>query len=269
MDRQQVRLDSPTPDRGSNATGPPDPESVPRLPTLDSGLTLLEAEGRAVGPLDSLVLDHLLRGAGDAVWVDSGGHATTRNLARLAPSLSLLDRVRVARGFTVYQHRTLVRRACESFPPGASLVVVPWVDALYRDGDCSSREASAMLELVVDRLATLADERDVSVLVTRREADGLTDPIEARAAATVTCRETRFGPRFVGDGFETLVYEDSGGLRPPGSRTESGDSEGRSPSGSRTESDDGCTVQTTLAFWARVLERRETMHASSPATGVV
>lgn len=239
MDRQQVRLDSPTPDRDSNATDPPDPATVPRLPTLDPGLTLLESEGRAVGPLDSLVLDHLLRGAGDAVWVDSGGHATTRNLARLAPSLSLLERVRVARGFTAYQHQTLVRRACESFPPAASLVVVPWVDALYRDGDCTDREASAMLGRVAERLATLAEERDVAVLVTRREADGLTDPIEARAAATVTCRETRFGPRFVGDGFETLVY-DAGGA-----------------------------VQTTLAFWARVLERRQAVHASAPAAGVV
>jgi hypothetical protein len=239
MDRQQVRLDSPARNRHSNATGPPDPECVPRLPTLDPGLTLLESSGRAVGPLDSLVLDYLLRGAGDAVWVDSGGHATTRNLARLAPSLALLERVRVARAFTAYQHRTLVRRACESFPPTASLVVVPWVDALYRDGDCSDREASAMLDGAAERLAALADEREVAVLVTRCTVDGLTVPFDTLADGTLACRETRFGPRFVGDGFETLVY------------------------------DHGGAVQTTLAFWARVLERREAMHASTPAAGVV
>jgi hypothetical protein len=254
MNRQQVRLDSSTPDRHSNVTGPPDPERVPRLPTLDAGLTLLESEGRAVGPLDSLVLDHLLRGAGDAVWVDTGGHATTRNLARLAPSLALLDRVRVARAFTAYQHGTLVRRACESFPPTASLVVVPWVDALYRDGDCSDREASAMIDGAAERLAALAAERDVAVLVTRRAADDLTAPVADRADAPITCRETRFGPRFAGDGFETLVY---------------GDGEGRRPSDSWTRSGDGRWVQTTLAFWARVLERREAMHASTPAAGAV
>jgi hypothetical protein len=253
MDRRQTRLDAPTP-RDSNATDPPAPEAVPRLPTLESGLTLLDAESRAVGPLDSLVLDHLLRGAGEAVWVDSGGHATTRNLARLAPSLALLERVRVARAFTAYQHQTLVRRACESFPPTASLVVVPWVDVHYRDGDCTDREAGRMVERVAERLAALADEREVAVLVTRRAADGLTAPVADRADATVTCRETRFGPRFVGDGFETLVYDDS---------------EGRSPSGSRTQSDDGGTVQTTLAFWARVLERRQAVHGRTPAAGVV
>ena len=249
MDRQQVRLDAPT-----RTTDPPDPEAVPRLPPLDTGLRLLEAEGRAVGPLDSLVIDHLLRCAGDAVWVDAGGHATTRNLARLAPSLSLLERVRVARAFTAYQHQTLVRRVTESFPPTASLVVVPWVDALYRDGDCSGREAERLVERVTERLAALAAEREVAVLVTRREADDLTAPVADRADATLTCRETRFGPRFVGDGFETLVYEDSEGRRLPDGRTRSGD---------------GGWVQTTLAFWARVLERREAMHASTPAAGVV
>jgi hypothetical protein len=254
MDRQQVRLDSPTRSRHSNTADPPDPEAVPRLPTLESGLTLLEAEGRAVGPLDSLVLDHLLRGAGDAVWVDAGGHATTRDLARLAPSLSLLERLRVARAFTAYQQQTLVRRATESLPPTASLVVVPWVDALYRDGDCSGREAERMVELAAERLAALAAEREVAVLVTRRAVDGLTAPVADRADATLTCRETRFGPRFVGDGFETLVYEDS---------------EGRRRSGGGTRSGDGGWVQTTLAFWARVLERREAMHASTPAAGVV
>jgi hypothetical protein len=235
MDRTQVRLDR---------SAPPDPEAVPRLPTLSPGLTLLDTETRAVGPLDSLVLDHLLGRAGEVVWVDAGGHATTRNLARLAPSMALLERVRVARGFTAYQHHTLVVRACDSFPPMASLVVVPWVDALYRDGDCADPEAERLLASSVDRLATLADEREVPVLVTRRAADDPTGTLADRAT-TLRCRETRFGPRFVGDGFETLVY-----------------GEGRSPSGAET-------VQTTLAFWARVLERRSAIHADTPATGAV
>jgi hypothetical protein len=227
MDRAKLRLEP--------HTGLTEP-TTPELPTLTPGVTRLVCEGRAVGPLDSLVLDHLLGTSGQAVWVDTGGHATTQSLARLAPTLSLLERLRVARAFTPYQHHTLLRRATDACPHDAGLVVVPWVDAAYREGGCSDREAGRLLEAGLDRLATLAAERELAVLVTTQTIDGLSASIAERADTTLSCRTTRFGPRFVGDGFETLVYESGG------------------------------AVQTTLAFWARVLERRQLVHAAGGGT---
>lgn len=206
-------------------------DGIPTLPTLDSGLVLLETTDneQAIGPLGSLVLDHLFCSDDRAVWVDSGGHATTQRLARMAPSLGLLERIRVARAFTAYQHYSLVEELDQQLVSPAArtaLVVVPWLDALYRDGDLPTVLAGRMIEHVTERLARLARRANLPVLVTRRQADELTAAIADRATHTIEYQQTAFGPRFVGEAFETLVYEGNG------------------------------YVQTTLAFWRRVLERR-------------
>lgn len=213
---------------------------VPSLPGLDPGVTLLETETHAVGPIDSLVLDHLLGQDGMAVWVDSHGHATTQQLARLAPSRRLLERVRVARGFTPFQHYELVDGLDEEVGPETALVVAPWVDAPYRDDTLGHGDATAMMRGVADRLATLAERASVSVLVTLKETDSLTDPFDALSTRDLVYEATELGPRFVGDSFETLVYPVGNG-----------------------------GVQTTLAFWKRVLQRRHALAESeTPRPGV-
>lgn len=213
----------------------PDPPATPTLPTLEPGVTLLETETHAIGPLDSLVLDHLLGHGGSAIWVDSGGHAATQQLARIAPSRRLLDRVQVARGFTPFQHYDLVDGLEAQVEPETTLVVVPWVDARYRDGALSRGEPKTMLQSVADRLAALADEAAVPVLVTRKQPDELTQPFDSLSTRSLTYEATAMGPRFVGEEFETLVYSTGNG-----------------------------GVQTTLAFWERVLRQR---HELTDRTG--
>lgn len=203
---------------------------TPSLPRLNPGLTLLETETHAVGPIDSLVLDHLLEQDGTAVWVDSHGHATTQQLARLAPSRRLLERVRVARGFTPFQHYELVDGLDEEVGSETALVVLPWIDAPYRDDTLGRGDAAAMLGEVADRLAALTERASVPVLVTLKETDRLIEPFDVLPTHDLLYEATDMGPRFVGDSFETLVYPvDNGG------------------------------VQTTLAFWERVLQRRHAL----------
>jgi SOS-response transcriptional repressor LexA len=102
---------------------------------------------------------------GPAFWVDANGHATTTSMAQLSPSRRLLERIRVARGFTAYQHfgaicnlplavnrhirasaavdsvtsgreRRRVRpdHDPERSPHTPALIVTPGLDALYRAG---------------------------------------------------------------------------------------------------------------------------------------
>jgi hypothetical protein len=194
----------------------PDPE----LPALDDGVTLLRTEERA-GPLCALVVDHLLRSDGAVYWVDAGGHARTDHLARVAPSERLLDRLRLARGFTAHQHHALVDRLAET---GADLFVLPAVDRPYHE-ETGYGDRIGLLESVANRLGPLS--RAVPVLLTLTAHDDLTAPVANVVDRTVHHESTAFGPRFAGPGFETLVYPHGDG-----------------------------TVQTTLAFWARVLERR-------------
>ncbi len=65
------------------------------------------------------------------------------------------------------------------------------------------------------------------VLVTRGVADEFSAPLEAAADRTIGVEHTQFGPRFVGDDVETLVYPEGHGM-----------------------------VQTTRDYWARVLKKR-------------
>jgi hypothetical protein len=211
-------------------------EPTVELPSLEPGVNLLE--NSSTGPLQSLVLDHLLLNEGRALWVDSRGQAGTTALARLAPSRRLLERVQVARGFTPYQHYSLVetlQTRLEAPETDASLVVVPLLDHHYRSDDLRGLDGGTLVEAVAERLATIATTHDVPVLVTRKEKDAISRPIDRVADTTIACEETRFGPRFVGDEFETLVYRDGQGY------------------------------QTTLAFWAEVLAERA---ATAAATGV-
>lgn len=205
--------------------GAPEPE----LPELKPGVRLLSVEGddRATGPLHSVVLDYLLMNDGNAVWVDVGGHAVSQSLASLAPSGRTLDRIQVARGFTAYQHYELVRQLPEQVDENTSLVVCPDFDRFYRETETYADEGEDLFLRAIATVASVADEYDVPVLVTRSARDSFSEPLAAAADETIRCEQTKFGPRFVGAEFETLVYPMEDGM-----------------------------VQTTLAFWRRVLDAR-------------
>ncbi|WP_158057967.1 P-loop NTPase family protein [Halorussus halophilus] len=202
----------------------------PELPELQSGVHLLDMEGddRVTGPLHSLVLDHLLLNDGSAVWVDAGGHAVTQSLASLAPSMRTLDRIHVARGFTPHQHYRLVERLPEQIDEETSLVVCPELDRLYRETETYADEGDELMLRALATVAGLARRHDIPVLVTRSTADSFSDPLAAASDETITVEQTKFGPRFSSEEFETLVYPMGNGV-----------------------------VQTTIAFWQRVLEARQ------------
>jgi len=236
------------------------------LPSLDDGITLLDVDGdRGVPILQSLVLDHLLMHDGSAFWVDANGHATTTTLAQIAPSQRLLDRIQVARGFTAYQHygticdlpmavnqsiqestadtgirgRQSTGRDEDSSSHSPSLIIAPAVDIQYRGDDTlKGADAATLLARTLARLATYADGYDVPVLVTRSTIDEFTAPVERIANHHLECEQTRLGPRFVGDEFETLVYPVDG----------------------------GAYYQTTFAYWRQLLAARATQVGLEPAT---
>ncbi len=215
-------------------------EQVPELPSLDPGMTLLDSEDR-VGPLQSLVVDHVLGSGGRVYWVDVGGHATTKPMARLAGP-RVLDRVEVARAFTPHQHYSIVESLAEDVRRGEvepSLVVAPAVDALYEDDAVGGRRAERMLRKTVARLYGAASTEGAPLLVST-ESGSLARHVRSAADDVVRCRSTPMGARFVSSDFDTLVYHGRRGM------------------------------QTTFAFWRRVLEARSPVEiepAAEPAGG--
>ncbi len=199
------------------------------FPRLEAGVTGLATDDDLRGPLHALVCDHLLETGGHALWVDAGGHASTAPLARIAPGERFLDRVRVARGFTACQHAALLDALADAMKETTALVVCPAVDLLYREGEVVGHPPRAFLKRAADRLTEAAE--DCPVLVSWSEGDRLSAPVRTTLDRELCYEATRFGPRFSEECFETLVYR-TGGY------------------------DAGGGVQTTLAFWARLIERR-------------
>lgn len=222
-------------------SGTPQPE----LPELDAGVRVLHVpdDERATGPLHSLVLDHLLLNDGNAVWVDAGGHAVAQSLASLAPSKRTLERIQVARAFTPHQHYRLVRRLSQHVDDETTLIICPAFDRFYREAETYADESDDLLLRALATVAGIADRHGIPVLLTRMNADSFSEPIAVAAEETIRCEKTKFGPRFVGAEFETLVYPTAGE-----------------------------TVQTTLAFWKRVLDARQPVYglaaARTPEVGV-
>lgn len=239
------------------------------LPSLGPGITLLDVEGgRGVPVLQSLVLDHLLMTDGPSYWIDARGFARTTTLSRISPSQRLLNRINVARGFTVYQHygavcdlpnavKRYVQDSAEKPGDGfhrlqedldttltPSLVVAPAFDAFYRDNDTLSIQQSETLQArALARLSAYAEGFDTPVLVTRLKLNEFTSTIERIADHHLTCELTQMGPRFTGDDFETLVYPVEDGF-----------------------------YQTTFAYWKQILSTRAAQvglqHENHPSPGI-
>lgn len=215
---------------------PPTVGDTPYLPDLDSGITLLEHSNDTETVIHALAVDTLLRSGGDAVWIDPGTHAQTDPLVELAPSDRVLDRIRVARGFTPFQHLDLLRSLPGSCTTDTSLVVVPDIDRYYRDDSLLADEGTEMLLSGLASLAAVARAQERSVLLTQTAADSFTDPLDAAADQHLACEQTPFGPRFRTPDEETLVYPVDGGR----------------------------WVQTTLSFWKDILAAREQRSGQVP-----
>lgn len=208
--------------------------TFPELPTLESEIILLESESAPMPVLPSLILDQVLTGNGPAYWIDAGGHAQTTVLSELTPDPRVLDRIQIARAFTPYQHVTLLSTLDATAAETPGIIVCPAFDLLYRENDLPETTAQ---EFLLRGLAAVAGSRrthECPLIITRTKDDTLSAPLEAAATRTVHCESTRFGPRFIGDDFETLVYPETNGW-----------------------------AQTTLAFWQRVLATRVQMSAEN------
>lgn len=200
------------------------------LPTLEPGLTYLDAEDPRAAAVHRLALATAEAVEGPAYWIDARNTASTYVLREHATGRRAPGGLRVARAFTAYQHHTLVQTVVDDRDP--ALVVLPCVDALYADDDVPTAQAEALLDDVLTTLDELAGA--VRVLLTAG-TPALAATVSDRAAHTIVARETDLGTAFETDAFRTTVY------RGPG------------------------FWQTTIPYWVDLLGRREPAAEGMPA----
>jgi len=175
----------------------------PQLPTLEEGVTLLEAED-APAALYRLVGRHLAEADGPAYWLDARNAAVPGAIREHAPRRGARS-IRVARAFTGYQHYELARELPARIDPGAALVVAPNVGALYAEDDVPEYEADAMVETTLALLGGVADTANAPVLATAPDPT-YAERVAAAADRTLHAEGTRAGLRVEGPDVATDVY---------------------------------------------------------------
>jgi hypothetical protein len=182
------------------------------LPDLDPGVTVLRTAQPRSAVLHRLALQTVRQTDGRVYWVDARNTASTYALNELAAHRRLLERVRVARAFTAYQHVGLVERLVDTVTPQTGCLVVPNAPSLYRDDDVPAHEATPLFEAVVGALHEVCTTYDIRLLVSdARRDDDLADILASAADATYRAEATDLGYRVEGADFETTVYWDDTG----------------------------------------------------------
>jgi len=181
-----------------------------RAPPLEPGITRLRVARRVTG-VHRLVADALRTATGPAYWVDAGNEAAPASLYAAADDRLALERLRVARAFTAYQHRSLVAELADRVTPRTALVVVSAMPALYGDEDLLPGEGARLFRAGVKTLLRLRRRVDCPIVVSHRpdRADAMTDLLAACTDRELSCVETPHGPRFEGPGVETAGYADA------------------------------------------------------------
>lgn len=175
-----------------------------RTPQLEKGINLLKSDD---SPIQRIVSEELKYG-GEALWIDAGNESSTYELADQGAE-ELLERVKVARAFTPFQHHTASHRIEQLINTETELVVLSNVDMLYVDGQLSTEEAEELFSESMGETVSVAEENGLKVLLTAFSEE-LEFKMRVVADNVIESKETREGKSFRSSGFRTQVFGKSG-----------------------------------------------------------
>ena len=101
--------------------------------------------------------------------------------------MRVLDRVEIARGFTAFQHYSLLDDLATQVGSETALVVLPELDWFYRSDDLHRGEGERMLSAGVALVEDLHSRSDVPILVTRTASVGFNQPVRNVADGVIRC----------------------------------------------------------------------------------
>lgn len=185
-------------------------ERLGRLPQLTQGISLLRNRDGSNFGIQSLVINQMISDHKDVYWVDSKEKASLKTLNRLIPSPKFLERMKVARAFTSYQHFSLIRELENKVSYTTSLVVVPEINWFYRD--MADGEKKRMIKEEINILKNLSNHYNVPILWSLYEGgDDYTKELIRRVSdEEIEFEVTEMGPKFSSSNFKTYFYPVNG-----------------------------------------------------------
>lgn len=183
-------------------------ESQPRL---EQGVNLIQKPGK-LPVFQSLVAPELDSKNANAVWIDSGNESSTYALSGQGSS-DILEKVRIGRAFTPFQHHSLVNQLEEFIDEDTSLLVFPNIDLLYLDGQVKEWEAEQLFEESWNRILQLKQKYDLKVLVSASPESQLYYFVSGDSDNKIRVEETVQGWKYSSREFDQMAYHDSGEIQ--------------------------------------------------------
>lgn len=139
-------------EKRQNSIGGP----VQEVPDPDPGINRIEIDAEV--PIFQVILgENLSVSRGKAVWIDSGNEASTYALAS-SGNREVMQRVKIGRAFTAFQHFHMVNRIEEFLEPDTEYIVLPNIDQKYREG-VSEKERQDLFQDLLAKLESIKKER--------------------------------------------------------------------------------------------------------------
>jgi hypothetical protein len=138
-----------------------------------------------------------------AVWIDSKNKSSTYALSSYG-SPEMLERVKIGRAFTPYQHHTLV----DKFTSGsieADILIVSDINHLYDKEDAE--------DIFRDMLQKVADLEDLKVLVSVSGENSLSASVFGMEENRIEVEVTGQGWKYDSEDYDQLVYRDGQSLQ--------------------------------------------------------
>lgn len=127
-----------------------------KVPEVETGITRIEYDAET--PIFQVILGKNLSLTGKALWIDSGNTSSTYALASRGDE-DILQRVRIGRAFTEFQHHHLVNRIEEFLTPETEYIVLPNIDQQYKKSGASRKEVKDLFKDVLSKILSVKRDR--------------------------------------------------------------------------------------------------------------
>ena len=187
--------------------------SYEKVPEIDSGITRIECD--ADTPIFQAILGKNLSLTGKALWIDSGNTSSTYALASQGDE-NILQRVRIGRAFTEFQHHHLINRIEEFLTPETNYLVIPNIDQQYKKSGASSKEVKDLFGDVLSKiLAVKRDRAEIKIIYSFASDDGSAINMELRNMTenVVRIEENSHGLENSSNKREKMFYQAQGAIQ--------------------------------------------------------
>lgn len=177
-------------------------------PELKKGLNLVKKPGNQ--PIFQALAGSELEGRNaKAVWIDSGNEASTYALNQHGGP-RILEKVKIGRAFTAFQHHSLVQQLEESIEPETELLILPNITYFYCEGQLADWEAEELFRETWQKVKELQEKYNLKVAVSKHcEQPEIPYYISPDCPHQIEVETTRKGLKYDSEEYEQLIYREN------------------------------------------------------------